>query len=391
MDYQLRLALSYYEVITTINAEHEIYMVQHRETHKIYIKKTMSIYNLSVYQQLKANPINGIPRIYEIFEVNDNLCIIEEFISGNTLEELLNNNISISNDIILDYMRKLCTVVSRLHAQTPSIIHRDIKPSNIIVNESGNLFLIDLNAAKFMDVNQREDTQLIGTKGYAAPEQYGFGSSSTKTDIYAMGILLNTLITGDNLIKVDRTNIFYPIILKATKLDPSERYSTALEMLQAIEQLFIVQNRPQIAPMLSSEQSSYPNANMQPQFPKTESSQTSIPRLPSFCRWLPPGFRTLNPVHMIVSIFIYVVLIKACYSVEPSEKTILAQSHPTLYQTGIAIIMLIIVFFSNNYGNIHRFFPMIRNAKKQNRFWAIVAIDFILLFFLIGLWGIILR
>ena len=79
---------------------------------------------------------------------------------------------------------------------TPPIVHRDIKPSNIILTEDGRIVLIDLNAARLNDKNRSHDTQLIGTAGFAAPEQYGFAASSPRADLYAAGILMRVLLTG---------------------------------------------------------------------------------------------------------------------------------------------------------------------------------------------------
>lgn len=84
-----------------------------------------------------------------------------------------------------------------MHSYYLPIIHRDIKPSNVIVTNDGIVKLLDMNAAKYYKGNAEEDTHLIGTVGYAAPEQYGFGESSVQTDIYALGVLLNYLIVGD--------------------------------------------------------------------------------------------------------------------------------------------------------------------------------------------------
>lgn len=78
---------------------------------------------------------------------------------------------------------------------TPPIVHRDIKPSNIILTEDGRIVLIDLNAARLDDKKRSHDTQLIGTAGFAAPEQYGFATSSPRADLYAAGILTRVLLT----------------------------------------------------------------------------------------------------------------------------------------------------------------------------------------------------
>ena len=88
----------------------------------------------------------------------------------------------------------LCNILEALHSMTPPIIHRDIKPSNIIITSYNYAMLLDFNAAKQFSGQNESDTVLIGTPGYAAPEQYGFGSSSPKTDIYSLGIVLREML-----------------------------------------------------------------------------------------------------------------------------------------------------------------------------------------------------
>ena len=80
--------------------------------------------------------------------------------------------------------------------QIPPIIHRDIKPSNIIITAYNRAVLLDFNAAIYYSCQSTEDTILLGTQGYASPEQYGFGSSSPQTDIYSMGILFRELLNS---------------------------------------------------------------------------------------------------------------------------------------------------------------------------------------------------
>lgn len=94
-------------------------------------------------------------------------------------------------------IRSLCDILHKLHGNLPPIIHRDIKPSNIIFSSDGVVKLIDFNAARELRAEQNEDTRLMGTRRFAAPEQYGFGQSDPRTDIYALGITFYYMLTGD--------------------------------------------------------------------------------------------------------------------------------------------------------------------------------------------------
>ena len=226
--------LSCYREISVLNKEHRIFLVQHTLTGRIYVKKTLKVYDLSVLKALKDNPVPHIPRIYELFQDNGDLILIEEYINGSSLQDLLDNYGLPGEDLSVNYVLQLCRILYELHHYDPPIIHRDIKPSNIIVSEDGTLTLIDLDAAKYAKDEQTRDTRLLGTQGYAAPEQYGFGSSGPETDIYALGVLLNVLLTG----KFPRDQIYGghlgDVIETCTKMDPEERYPDTDALARAL-------------------------------------------------------------------------------------------------------------------------------------------------------------
>lgn len=228
------LKLSYYKEIASLDKAHNICLVQHVETSRSFVKKTLSLYNKDVYMQLMAHPVIGVPKIFDIFEENDKLIVIEEYISGITLEKILSDKGRLSEADVRNYTIKLCDILTGLHSLNPPVIHRDIKPSNIILTDDDRLVLVDLNGAKQAAPGQNKDTVLIGTSGYAAPEQYGFGASNVQTDLYAVGILMSCLLTG-NLDMIDQcpTSI-RSIIKKCTQLDPKKRYSSAQQLKDAL-------------------------------------------------------------------------------------------------------------------------------------------------------------
>ena len=126
---------------------------------------------------LKDNPIKNTPRIYEVIEDSNQLIVLEEYISGTTLQQILDEQKVLKEEQVENIIRQLCSILLELHKAHPPIIHRDIKPSNIIISPDGVVKLIDMNAAKWNRNHSGRDTALIGTVGYAAPEQYGFASS----------------------------------------------------------------------------------------------------------------------------------------------------------------------------------------------------------------------
>ena len=163
------------KAVAAINPEHQVFLVQHQLTHRFYVLKIMDIFNAGIYRKLMESPVEGTPRIMACKEENGKLIAVEEYFSGTPLSERIADG-TLSEDEISVIMRDLCGIISRLHAMAPPVIHRDIKPSNILIMPYGHAVLLDFNAAKFYSPDTQEDTTLLGTKGYAAPEQYGFGS-----------------------------------------------------------------------------------------------------------------------------------------------------------------------------------------------------------------------
>lgn len=359
MNLQEHLALSYYNEIGEINAEHKIFIVQHRETKRIYTKKLLDIYNLDVYLYLKNHPLHGIPQIYEVIEDDQQLIIIEEYVSGDTLDSILSNNGPIEENIIIKYALQLCDILKKLHSCNPPIIHRDIKPSNIIITPEDNVVLLDLNAAKYMKPQTEEDTRLLGTKGYAAPEQYGFGSSSTKTDIYALGMVMNTMLIGSFSNSTGKGSLS-DIIKKCTELTPENRYRSINELENELSKLNVINDSD------------------------TKSTDSTTPLC--WMAYLPPGFRSKNIIHMLVAIPLYAMMFWLSISLEVKDAS--------AKQLFIERISCLVIFLSTvacicNYLDIYRIIPY---GKSKNIFVkglavtlftiAVVFAEFILMIFL---------
>lgn len=341
MDYAGRLEISYYHTIATLNSAHKIYLVQHRETEKIYVKKILDVYNLHIYEYLMGHPITGIPKLYNIYEENGQLTLIEEFISGISLQEMMDDR-TLTLDLIVRFVSELCSILEKLHDLNPPVIHRDIKPSNIIITPCGHAVLIDFNAAKFLNDTADHDTVLLGTQGYAAPEQYGFGSSTPRTDIYALGILLKELSSALPV----PTNIFDTVISKCTEMNPSNRMETVQELKTEIEAL---QNR---------------------------NSDHHIPPQKSFTL---PGFRTKTPWKMLTASILYVFIFWVCLSMEVKDAT---GFHLWLERITALFIMLSVVFCCFNYCNIRRFVPLCANSHRHIRYLGVLVLNTVIVFLL---------
>ena len=109
MDLEQRLSISYYKVVATINEPHKIYLVQHQDTGKFFVKKVLDVYSIDVYKYLKGNPIVGIPQVIDYFEDNGTLTVIEAFAPGTTLKEIIESG-KLSTEQIGHYMINLCDI-----------------------------------------------------------------------------------------------------------------------------------------------------------------------------------------------------------------------------------------------------------------------------------------
>jgi serine/threonine protein kinase len=114
-------------------------------------------------------------------------------------------------------------------------VHLDIKPENVMIDNNGTVKLIDYSAAKLYKSHRTQDTQLLGTAGYAAPEQFGITQSDGRVDIYALGILMNVMLTGEHPSKAFyKKGRLKKIIEKCTRIDPNRRYQKIKDLKKAL-------------------------------------------------------------------------------------------------------------------------------------------------------------
>ena len=176
-----------------------------------------------VYERLKSLPHPYLPKIVQAEQTAAGTLLLEEYIEGANLSE-----IHLPERQILPLMEELCEVLVFLHQH--GIIHRDIKPSNLLLAPDGHIRLIDFDAAREERPGGENDTRLLGTRGYAPPEQYGFSQTDARADIYSVGVTLKHLL-GNRAEK----RPYRHIIRKCTEFAPKRRYATAKALLWALK------------------------------------------------------------------------------------------------------------------------------------------------------------
>lgn len=189
----------------------------------------------------------GIARVTDYFSNGDYLYLVMEYVQGETLEEAISRTArGYDEQHVIGWIGQLAQVLDYLHRQNPPIIFRDLKPSNIMVQPDGKLKLIDFGIARMFKPGKTEDTQSLGTPGYAAPEQYGRGQTDTRSDVYSLGVVVHRLLTGYDptltpmrlpsvrQLRPDLPPQIEAAIDRALQLDPSLRFSSVRSFATAL-------------------------------------------------------------------------------------------------------------------------------------------------------------
>lgn len=185
----------------------------------------------SIYNMLKNISHPNLPKIYSV-QSNGTKCeVIEEYINGTTVADILKSGLYTEYGVCA-IIKNVCSALDTLHSL--NIIHRDIKPENIMIDSSGNVKLIDFDAARIFKTYQPQDTSFIGTAGFAAPEQYGINQTDCRSDIFAIGILMNVMLTGEHPSKKLYDGKLGKVIETCINIDPNKRYSNARELVSKL-------------------------------------------------------------------------------------------------------------------------------------------------------------
>lgn len=217
-----------YERIETIKESNKsnIYLCFDNLNNRLVIEKQLNG-KLDIYNKLITLKHKNLPECYDTFYKDDITFVYEEFIDGKSLFDAKASPKEVSNWFI-----EICNVLEFLHKN--NIIHRDIKPSNILIGADDCIRLIDFDAARTPNSATESDTKLLGTAGFAPPEQYGFSQTDYRADIYALGVTLKFLL-GD---KSDE-KIYRNIINKCTEFEPKKRFKNITSLKKAWKFKFI--------------------------------------------------------------------------------------------------------------------------------------------------------
>lgn len=228
--------LSTYEVVEVIKQTDAsvVEIVKNTIDEKKYIKKTYPSDKRTIFNILAKINSSFIPKIYEVFFGTDTI-VIEEYVEGKTIKQLLEENHNFTKKEINYIFSSLINSIDILHKN--NIIHRDIKPENIIVKENGQAILIDYSIARIYSDKHNGDTELLGTVGYAAPEQFGFSQTDYRSDIYALGMTVKDFTNKKNL-----PWQLINVIKHCCEFDPSRRFQTIPQLKRKLQIKKIIRN-----------------------------------------------------------------------------------------------------------------------------------------------------
>lgn len=350
--------LSQYRDLGRLSENKNIRLKRRDADGKICVEKHVSGEMIHIYRFLQEHSDVHIPEIYECIEDGENLVIIEEYIEGQTLEAILKEK-DFDEAHAAEIIIELCAGLKPLHHASPPIICRDLKPENIMINNRAEVKIVDFDIARSVQKDKKRDTTLMGTAGYAAPEQFGFSQTDNRTDIYALGVLLNYMLVKQFPVEQMAEGDLMPVIQKCTRMDREQRYQSVEELEQDVRKLTGMPPR-------------IPVANEWNRRDKDVKKQLS--------GFIPPGFRRKKPIHMISAAAGYLFLICLCFTLELTQDNVpLTGGKLWFERTLIFLSQITMVLLAWNYRRWRDQLPLIKSGNIPIRIVGFILTEFILL------------
>lgn len=265
------------QFLDSLNSRDTLYLIRQRSTGRILTGRRVPAAQREVYETLRQHPPAHVPQVREVRPEEDGqFLVLQDYAPGITLETILQQRGPMPWPEAVHIGLQLCEALIGLHRQ--GIIHRDVKPANVLLTQEGEVWLIDFDIARTHKQQTARDTTLLGTPGYAAPEQFGFRQTDARADLYAVGVLLNQLVTGAFPQERLAPAPLGEVVRRCTALEPAQRYADATALQAALARLC----------------------------PAEEPRPEPQPGGPVGARWGGvPGFRRGEPAHMLLAIVLY--------------------------------------------------------------------------------------
>ena len=220
-----------YAVVAVLSEKNggKVLRLRHKELKKDLILRQYPE-KVAAYPLLSGIRCENLPEVYDVIDCDDGQIVLEEYIDGVTVAQIMETGRYHPHGA-KKVLRGICNALTVLHGR--NIIHRDVKPENVMISAQGRVVLIDFNAARQVS-NASQDTVILGTVGYASPEQMGITQSDARTDIYAAGVLLNVMLTGNHPSVQLAKGYLGRVVQNCTSISPDHRYPSARALLDAL-------------------------------------------------------------------------------------------------------------------------------------------------------------
>ena len=335
----------------TLSEEKHVYVANGRMDDKPYVIKQLSQFDEQVYRALRKEKPAGIPQIFEVNRLRireeDCLVLIEEYVEGESLTCFLKTH-RIDAQGAERIIRGLCMSLQSLHDLKPQVIHRDVKPDNIIIRSDGRVCLIDFNIARQFAGTKKRDTVIMGTEGFAAPEQFGFAESDVRTDVYGLGATLLYMIETCGI----ESKELRAFGSRCTAIDPDGRPQTVSEVLGLLD------GAEGVASSSGSDKKAGEKA------------------------YALPGFRSDVLSNRILGLLAYGMIIYLSVQMK-FDNTRLKCEHPGIasiaYKLVTFMILSTVLLFSCNYMGMQEKIGMIKNSKGLIRVLLVIIMDFLII------------
>ena len=223
-----------YTILKKLNDRNSVFVVKDIEDDSLWVGKIIEIESVGIYSRLLNKRHKNIAYIREMFTTDEGAVVIEEYAEGCSITSELEKGRLFTASEVKDITMQLCDGAEFLHNM--GIVHRDISSNNVIIDSHNNVKLVDMGIARFMDPYKNTDTYLMGTAGYAPPEQFGFRQTDKRSDIFSIGVLMNVMLTGEfpneHLYKgIPRLE---KIIMRSVEIEPQRRYKNTDRLKKAL-------------------------------------------------------------------------------------------------------------------------------------------------------------
>ena len=369
MNFTMEYYFSKYEELSVLSDTKKCRtsLMRNKDTGELVVKKEMGKESFSVYSLLKSIKNKNLIKVLECFRDEDKTIEIEEYVNGKRLDDYFQEKKATLEQVV-DVGIALCEGLAPMHKL--NLVHRDIQPKNIIITNEGSLKIIDFDISRKENENATHDTTLLGTVGYAAPEQYGFAQTTNRSDIYSIGAVLKELSSFSELDK---------IIAKCMEMDPANRYENVERLKNELEKIKGQTERKDN----DFGSSSYKDMEFGTETNNGESDELPKLTLKYVIKTI-PGFRRGNFIFMIIAIIMYGMFLSAPLS------AIMEYKYNTQLQRvlgGIFYMLGCIIpyMYFANIGDIARRLPPRQFHSKLSRILYQLGVGFLLMIIFFGI------